>query len=174
MVIAMEINIFTSEYNTQILNQNNSKLTDIYYPCLVTNWEISYQSFFKKPRTQKRIIFTNLIKGDSSFGNKNPTSHTLTVENHTVMTATITDQEARAKAKEMLRRYFIHHVRVWSVPKINCLSENIIYFPYAVLSSKGSQKKQSKLILYEPASNLTDKLENFPEIERFYQFQQRR
>jgi|SRR5699024_3489559 len=174
MVIVMEINIFTSEYNSQNLNQNNSKLTDIYYPCLVTNWEISYQSFLKKPRTQKRVIFTNLIKGDSSFGNKNPTSHISTVENHTVMTAAITDKEAHAKAKEMLRRYFMHHVRVWSVPNINCFSESIIYFPYAVLSSKRSQKKQSKLLLYEPASNLTDKLENFPEIEQFYQFQQRR
>jgi hypothetical protein len=169
----MEINVFTSEYELQGANQNVSKLTDIYYPCLVTNWEVSYKSLFKKQRTHKRVIFTNLIKGDSSFGNENPESRIARAKSSTVMEAVYSELEARENAKEMLRRYYMHYVRVWSVPEISCLSESTIYFPYAVLSAESKQRGKSRVILYEPVSNLTDKLAKFPEIEQFYQMQQR-
>lgn len=170
----MKIRVFTSKQNSQELDQHITKLTDIYYPCLLTKWQISYTGLFKKKCTQKRVILTNLIKGDSSFGNENPTENAVSVESNTVMKGIYSATEAHANAKEMLRRYYMHYVRVWSVPQITCLSENIIYFPYTVLSSDKSQKGKSKLMLYEPVSNLTDKLAKFPEIEQFYQLQQRR
>lgn len=165
--------MFKSEYESQENSGNVSKLTDIYYPCLVTKWEVSYRTFFKKERTHQRIILTNLIKGDSSFGNENPERQAATVKNNAVMEALYSEAEGRENAKEMLRRYYMHYVRVWSVPEITCLSGSMIYFPYTVLSEENKRNGKSKVMLYEPVSNLTDKLTKFPEIEQFYQMQKR-
>lgn len=139
----------------------------VYYPYLLTAWEVAYRTIFRK-RVERIHVMTNRIKGGSSLAEYLPHSSNISASVNEVMQANISTEEAVLDAREMVRRYYVHIVRSWSVPIIRQMNEQPVYVPYHIVTKPGRFQQTEHVYLYEPLSNAYERLKKIPEIHEFY------
>ncbi|MFB4162396.1 hypothetical protein ACE1TI_00885 [Alteribacillus sp. JSM 102045] len=146
--------------------QKKEESAAVYYPQYTTEWFVEYRSIFGK-RKEKITMMTDRVRGGSSIADQRPSFLTKEVEPSAVMEAAMDEKECIEEAHETVRRYYLHHARSWSVPKIKLLSSSAVYVPYHLIEKSGRWRKKKKTFLYEPMTDSADKVEKFPEIYQF-------
>ncbi len=139
----------------------------VYYPYVLTTWEVQYQTLFRK-RVENVCVMTNRIKGGSTLAHDLPPLSNMAVSVSETMEAKLSTEEAVEDAREMVRRYYVHIARSWSVPVIRQRGEQSVYVPYLIVSKPGRIHQREHVYLYEPLSASYEKIKVFPEIHKFY------
>ncbi|RSL29549.1 hypothetical protein D7Z54_30585 [Salibacterium salarium] len=138
----------------------------VYYPHYTTEWLVEFRSIFGK-RKEKMTMMTDRMKNGSGIANALPGFVKKEVDASLVMDGKVDEQECIDDAFETVRRFYLHHVRSWSVPKIELTNHTFVYVPYQLVEKNGRWFKKTRTYLYEPMSASSDKVENFPEIHHF-------
>ncbi|WP_100397897.1 hypothetical protein [Bacillus sp. FJAT-44742] len=144
------------------------RIIPLYYPYNFQKWEIHYKSFFKKPKLEKRVVASNLIKGDSSFADEWPSFSLGEVKENQIIPSKVEKSTYLASSREMVRRFYVHYARVWNVPRLELIEEKTAYLPYEVHLQKHTGKNQTRTMLYEPVSGHAENLDKYPEIHSFF------
>ena len=139
----------------------------VYYPYVLTTWEVQYRSMFRK-RVERVCVMTNRIKGGSSLADDLPPLSNMAVSVSERMEPKLSTKEAVEDAREMVRRYYVHIARSWSVPIIRQRGKQPVYVPYLIVSKSGRFRQREHVYLYEPLSASYEKIKEFPEIHKFY------
>jgi hypothetical protein len=138
----------------------------VYYPYLFSEWTVEYKQFIGKPKTAKRFLMTNLVKGETHYVDyRLPTREVDRDESSEIIPAIWTEEHALEEGREFLRRYYLHNIRSWKVPVIEKISSQLLYLPYEVYWNMEKGKQQ--LFLYEYMSETSDKLSKYTEIDDF-------
>ncbi|MGG0717159.1 hypothetical protein ABE096_06115 [Robertmurraya massiliosenegalensis] len=168
-----ELNVVVSNTTdpVQLLQQNKWQVEEVqrlYYPYYFFEVQIEYDSFLRKKRFSKKMVAVNAVTGGTSFSDVYPTFEKRDISDHATVPMEYSAQDCQKETIEMVRKYFIHHVRIWNPPTITVSKTEAIYLPYTVLYTKKANNKKSYLHLYEHLSGKYDKLNNSPMIENAF------
>lgn len=138
----------------------------IYYPYVFSEWTVEYKPFMRKPRTAKRFIMTNLVKGETHFVDyRLPMKEIEHFPSMGMLPQKWSIDDAAEASYEFLRRYYIHNIRSWKVPVIESVYSQLLYLPYDIFCKEQKGKKQ--LFLYEYMSESSDVVEKYEEIQTY-------
>ena len=170
MIAITELNIVVSNSKNPILlfQTNKWQVEDahtFYYPYYFFEVQIEYDSFLRKKRASKRVIAVNAATGSTSFSDVYPSFQKREILLHETVPIEYSAQECKKETIEMVRKYYIHHVRIWNPPTITVIKTDVVYLPYTVLYTRKVKNKKSQVHLYEHLSGNYDKLRNSPIIE---------
>ncbi|MDQ0163164.1 hypothetical protein [Aeribacillus alveayuensis] len=145
----------------------NGEILKIYYPFLFSEWTVEYKRLVGHRKVDRRFLLTNLVKGETYFTDHRFDGDDLNIDHHWVLPQELEVDKALEEGKEFLRRYYIHTVRSWKVPKIQYIQSYPIFLSYTIF--KKNVKNKQKLFIYEVLSKSSDELKKYGEIKNFLQ-----
>lgn len=178
-MVTIFINVFTNpDGNTSVhdikkqLYKKKVEVKDydtIYYPFFFSKWKVEYLSFFKKKRKATTIVAQNSVTGETSFSEIfpkltkiNPKKKLIIPTKYNHLQTTLFD------SKETIRKYYIHHVRVWNLPSIILEQKEKVYLPYTILYVHKINGSRKQLLLLENSSGIISKINDTPVIKKAY------
>ncbi|WP_221568450.1 hypothetical protein [Alkalihalobacillus sp. TS-13] len=137
----------------------------LYYPYLFSKWNVEYKPFIGRKKTDLRFLMTNLVKGETSILDQRLETEETEIDPEIILSQKWTQNKALKEGHEFLRRHYIHKIRSWSVPRINQVESFLIYLSYEIYLEE--VKKKPQLVLYESISEQIDRVDRYPEIQKF-------